>query len=247
MRTMLEAAIGIGLLATAGCATATTAPGTDVSAPPPHTPQTAHRPTTPRSAVPHDRRLPESDRPVPRGCVAGAGPTVTITLTPKGPDPHCLVATSDQRLRVLNASAEPQPGYSILVQFAALPQRDVPAGEATLFDRPFGDLLYPGIHSVDLFDGTFQTSAILWLDPGMNLGAETRCADLPPLPSDTEIDTVLAFESGQDRISYWDQTAGKERTFILNFRDDLTCRTRADAAAVINHDLETAGYPPMQP
>ncbi|HEY7049853.1 MAG TPA: hypothetical protein VH373_21745 [Jatrophihabitantaceae bacterium] len=52
--------------------------------------------------------------------------------------------SAEQQLRVVN-----QSGVSaITVSWAGYPSRSVPAGKATVYDRPFGDYLAPGVHEV---------------------------------------------------------------------------------------------------
>ena len=84
---------------------------------------------------------------------------------------------------------------------------------------------------------------------GYHLGPVTRCADLPPIPSNISMDTTLAWEIRQVRFSYTDPSSAKgaQRTFVVDFGADLTCRSRADALRVINHALEAGGHPTIGP
>lgn len=79
--------------------------------------------------------------------------------------------------------------------------------------------------------------------PAPSLGKETRCADLPPIPSGVEMDTTLAWEWGQLQLGYTD-ARGRQRSFVLDLRDDPSCRDRPDVVRVVNHALEAGGHPP---
>ena len=85
--------------------------------------------------------------------------------------------------------------------------------------------------------------------PEPSLGRITACRDLPILPQDTEIDTTLAWDIQQLMISYTDPDSaqGAQRTFVLDFGDDPTCRSRPDALKLINHALVAGGHPTMAP
>ena len=57
-----------------------------------------------------------------------------------------MTVSAEQQLRVVN-----QSGVStITVSWAGYPSRSVPAGKATVYDRPFGQYLAPGVHEVHI-------------------------------------------------------------------------------------------------
>jgi hypothetical protein len=80
--------------------------------------------------------------------------------------PRCQIVRADQRLRVRNTTnAFHQPGEVITVQFAGYPTRTVAIGEETVFDRPMGEYLAPGVHDVHLSVYRGSGGAEIWLKP----------------------------------------------------------------------------------
>lgn len=101
---------------------------------------------SPSSGASESPRLapPDATSPAAGACAHGTGSTVSIALNPDGPAPRCVTVSAEQQLRVVN-----QSGVSaITVSWAGYPSRSVPAGKATVYDRPFGDYLAPGVHEV---------------------------------------------------------------------------------------------------
>jgi hypothetical protein len=80
---------------------------------------------------------------------------------------------------------------------------------------------------------------------GPSLGEVTRCAELPRMPDDTEIDTTLAYDLRQLMLAYTDPGTGAQRSFVVDFGDDDSCRQRSDVARVIDDALTAAGHPPL--
>ena len=123
--------------------------------------------TPPLSAVSTTFALspPDADNPAAGVCGAADGALVTVVANPDTPAPRCLIVTANQRLRVVNDSnGFGQPGKPMTVRFAGFALRAVP-GEATLFDRPLGELIAPGVHyiRISLYPGT--GGAEVWLKP----------------------------------------------------------------------------------
>ena len=77
--------------------------------------------------------------------------------------------------------------------------------------------------------------------PPPSLGKETRCADLPPIPTGVEMDSTLAWEWGQLQLGYSDGR-GRQRSFVLDLRNDPSCRSRDDVVRVVDRALEAGGH-----
>ena len=72
-------------------------------------------------------------------------------VNPDTSTPRCLIVRAAQRLRVVNRSDHfGQPGRTVTVTFADFPPRTLRVGDATIFDRPFGEYLTPGVHVVHI-------------------------------------------------------------------------------------------------
>jgi hypothetical protein len=80
------------------------------------------------------------------------------------PTPRCVVVRPDQRLRVVNSSAlHGSPPKTITVGWANYAPRVLKAGQATTYDRPFGEYLAVGVHDLrlpPLYAGSFGA---VWL------------------------------------------------------------------------------------
>lgn len=82
-------------------------------------------------------------------CLLATDTVVTVNLNPDTPAPRCTDVGADQRLRVVNTSGNfGGPGATLTVSFANFPRRTLEVGEATVFNRPFGDYLAAGVHTV---------------------------------------------------------------------------------------------------
>jgi hypothetical protein len=91
------------------------------------------------------------DTPAAGACGGGANGYATVETNPDVPLPRCLIVTARERLRVVNTSNRfGQPGRPVLVTFAGFAPRRLAVGEATVFDRPFGEYLATGVHTVHL-------------------------------------------------------------------------------------------------
>jgi hypothetical protein len=92
----------------------------------------------------------DGDTPAAGAC-GGADGYATVETNPDVPLPRCLIVTARQKLRVVNTSNRfGEPGRSVLVTFAGFAPRRLAVGEATVFDRPFGEYLAKGVHTVHL-------------------------------------------------------------------------------------------------
>lgn len=107
----------------------------------------------------------DADSPAAGVCGAASGPLVTVVANPDTPAPRCLIVTANQRLRVVNDSNRiGPPGKPMTVRFAGFAPRAVP-GEATLFDRPLGELITPGVHNIRISLYPCAGGAEVWLKP----------------------------------------------------------------------------------
>jgi hypothetical protein len=98
-----------------------------------------------------------------KGCGPDTAPMVTVTINPDNPQPPCAIVHASQRLRVLNATnAFNQPGKTITIDFAGLPERALARGQSTTYDQPFGSYLAPGEHvlRVSYYPGS---GIVIWL------------------------------------------------------------------------------------
>jgi hypothetical protein len=106
--------------------------------------------STPASTPPaSDESLipPDAEQPAAAICEHAVGPLAILLVNPDTPAPRCLTVRSSQRLRVVNTSNHfGQPGRTVTVTFANFPPRTLRVGDATTFDRPFGEYLAPGVH-----------------------------------------------------------------------------------------------------
>jgi hypothetical protein len=126
----------------------------------PVAPVTSQRPET--TSVGADLVPPDSPTPASGVCPRAAGAQVVITANPDTPAPRCVIVTSSQHLKVINASRQlGQPGRTITVSFARFPPRQVAVGASTTFDQSFGSYLAPGVH--DLHVSLYSGSAEIWL------------------------------------------------------------------------------------
>lgn len=92
----------------------------------------------------------DADSPAGGICGSDSGAVVTVVANPDTPAPRCLIVTANQRLRVVNGSNLSGAGKPITVTFADFAPRVVPIGGATLFDRPLGEYIAPGVHSIHI-------------------------------------------------------------------------------------------------
>jgi hypothetical protein len=109
---------------------------------------------------------PDSDLPAAGICGSAPGGLAVVEANPDTPQPRCLVVRPDQRLEVVNASDRfRQPGSEITVTMPGFSPRTLAIGARTVFDRPFGAYLAPGVHQVriSLYPGS---GADLWLKDG---------------------------------------------------------------------------------
>ena len=98
-----------------------------------------------------------------KGCGPDSAPTVTVTINPDTPIPFCAIVHDSQRLRVVNATnAFNQPGKTITIDFAGLPERVLSRGQSTTYEQPFGSYLAPGEHflRVSNYPGS---GIVIWL------------------------------------------------------------------------------------
>jgi hypothetical protein len=79
---------------------------------------------------------------------------VTVTIRPDIPDPRCVAVAPHQQLRVINGRQ-----VEIHVRIAAVEAALAP-GDVHLFTVPFGALLAPGVHRVEVLP---CCGAELWL------------------------------------------------------------------------------------
>jgi hypothetical protein len=119
----------------------------------------------PASAPGSDAVWPaDSDSPVAGVCGSNPGPEVLIEVNPDVPMPRCTTIGPDQRLRVRNSSNRySQSGRPVIVWFAGYPARTIPVGGETLFDRPAGQYLAPGVHDLRLSLYPGSGGAEIWL------------------------------------------------------------------------------------
>jgi hypothetical protein len=118
-------------------------------------------PTSTGDLVPAD-----SDLPAAGSCGSAPGALAVVDANPDTPQPRCLVVRTDQRLEVVNTSDRfQQPGTEITVTMPGFPSRVLAIGASTVFDRPFGAYLAPGVHRlrISLYSGS---GADLWLKDG---------------------------------------------------------------------------------
>jgi hypothetical protein len=104
------------------------------------------------------------DLPAAGVCGTDPGPFATIEANPDVPAPRCQIVRPDQRLRVRNTTDRfNQAGEVITVQFAGYPTRTLAIGAETVFDRPMGDYLAPGVHDVHLSVYRGSGGGEIWL------------------------------------------------------------------------------------
>lgn len=98
------------------------------------------------------RLLPAESRwPAAGICLLDTETVVTVNFNPDTPAPRCIEVGADQRLRVVNSSNNVgEPGATLTVSFANFSPRTLHVGEATVFDRPLGDYLSAGVHSLSV-------------------------------------------------------------------------------------------------
>lgn len=78
--------------------------------------------------------------------------------------PRCLVVRPDQRLEVVNTSNRfGGPGAAVTVTMPGFAPRALAIGARTVFERPFGAYLAPGVHDlrISLYAGGDGTE--IWL------------------------------------------------------------------------------------
>jgi hypothetical protein len=106
----------------------------------------------------------DADGPVAGACGTAEGRYATVEANPDVPQPRCTIVRADQRLRVRNTTNRfNSPGEVITVQFAGYPTRTVAIGEETVFERPMGEYLAPGVHDVHLSVYRGSGGAEIWL------------------------------------------------------------------------------------
>jgi hypothetical protein len=103
--------------------------------------------TTITISPPSTRRPADSQVPASGFCPLVDEPVVDLEIHEDGPRPRCQSVTATGRLLVRNKTAQ-----TITVSLADFVVTLAP-GEETLFDRPFGDYLEPGVHSVNASPG----------------------------------------------------------------------------------------------
>jgi hypothetical protein len=108
--------------------------------------------STPASTSPasdHSLVPPDAEQPAAGICEPAIGPLATMLVNPDTSAPRCLTVRAAQRLRVVNRSDHfGQHGRTVTVTFADFPPRTLRVGDATIFNRPFGEYLAPGVHFV---------------------------------------------------------------------------------------------------
>lgn len=106
----------------------------------------------------------DGDTPAAGACGSASGREAVIDVNPDTPLPRCVVVRPDQRIRVRNTSNRfSQPGRSVVVRLAGYRPRTIPVGGETLFDRPVGRYLVPGVHSLHLSLYPGSGGAEIWL------------------------------------------------------------------------------------
>jgi hypothetical protein len=101
-------------------------------------------------------KQPDSQTPAAGICAEPpAGDVATITINVDAPSPRCSKITPEQRLRVVNNTAEP-----VQVELARFRVTVAPA-EAQVLDAPAGDYLAPGVHVLQV--SSTAGGAEVWL------------------------------------------------------------------------------------
>jgi hypothetical protein len=106
---------------------------------------------------------PDSQSPAAGICATASEPLAVVEANPDTPAPRCFVVQANQRLEVVNTSNRfGQRGAEITVSMPGFAPRKVAVGARTVFDRPFGEYLQPGVHDlrISLYAGG---GAAIWL------------------------------------------------------------------------------------
>jgi peptidoglycan hydrolase-like protein with peptidoglycan-binding domain len=103
-------------------------------------------------------RPPEADAPAAGVCGEQSTPIVTVKIDDELGDPRCLVVHRNQRLRIENVASHD------VTFFVAEFQTFLPAGQTSFDDRPIGEYLGDGVHTIHVarFDGAGPQ---LWVRP----------------------------------------------------------------------------------
>lgn len=109
--------------------------------------------TTPTASLSVATRVPaDSTQPASGNCPVAPGTVVTFEVHQDAPSPRCWRVGADQRLRVLNPprARSGQSAAAVTITFAGYAPRILQPGQSTTFERPMGDYLAPGVHSLTI-------------------------------------------------------------------------------------------------
>ena len=108
------------------------------------------------TAAPMPLASPVSQEPAAGICGGTEAAEITITIYPDIPDPRCAIVRPEQRLRIVNSTANP-----LQVSLASF-QAEIGPGADYAFDLPLGEFLAPGVHLVQVLP---CCGPELWLKP----------------------------------------------------------------------------------
>jgi hypothetical protein len=96
------------------------------------------------SDLPSYRATPFSQSPAAGICGSMNGDLITVTIYPDIPNPRCVEARPEQRLKVVNQTSGP------LHVAIGLFQADIEPDENYTFDKAVGEYLAPGVHLIQV-------------------------------------------------------------------------------------------------
>lgn len=108
------------------------------------------------TAAPIPLASPVSQEPAAGICGATEAAEVTITIYPDIPDPRCAIVRPEQRLKIVNSTANP-----LQVSLASF-RAEIGPGAGYAFELPLGEFLAPGVHLVQVLP---CCGPELWLKP----------------------------------------------------------------------------------
>jgi hypothetical protein len=108
------------------------------------------------TAEPVPLASPVSQEPAAGICGATEAAEVTITIYSDIPDPRCAIVRPEQRLKIVNGTA------NVLRVSLASFQAEIEPGAEYAFDLPLGEFLAPGVHLVQVLP---CCGPELWLKP----------------------------------------------------------------------------------
>lgn len=130
---------------------------------------------------------------------------ITVPYVPYGPVANTLGRMEHAGLAVSTVE-ERRPGWS--------------AGALLDTDPPLGSVVPVG--------STVTVTVSAGPNPEPPKVNVTACADLPEIPADTEINTVLNKQLGLLEYSYYAPELGKDRSYTVDYEPDSDCITRPD-------------------